>query len=299
MLLLPPCASSIAAMSAAVHRAQVKSRGPTHSAKERLRTECLARVRENRLSIIAAVREKQSAQHSLPSPQFTPAADEQAAHDVAAASFSAIINSAMAAQRNHPPLSPSSTPDSPAFTLSQQSTASAPSLSPHSRFNVSTSPYHTHTPLSSESAPPTYMYSPSLQPPAFPHSLLQSMPAAAGRVAVDEKDGGMAEESAMSQADYIQLMDDMAHELWSEQQLIESEENLSLVEPMHDGWIDPMDGDNLSHEEVSGTHSCCHRLYHGEPVVTSHSLLSPSVALCSTRSTCKRWRAARSGCTTH
>ena len=117
LLLLQPsssCTSSLA-MSVAARKAQYKSRGPTVSAKERLRTECLARVRENRLSIIAAVREKQSTHHSSHSAQFTPAAGEQAAHDVAAASFNAIINSAMAAQRNEQqpfgtgrsPLSPS------------------------------------------------------------------------------------------------------------------------------------------------------------------------------------------------
>ena len=255
LLLQPPCTSSSVVMSAAVRKAQYKSRGPTQSAKERLRTECLARVRENRLSIIAAVREKQSAHHSAHSPHFTPAADEQAAHDVAAASFSAIINSAMAAQRS--PLSPSSTPDSPSLPLSQQSTASAasaPSLSPHTRFNTA---HHLRTPGSSDSAPAAYVYSPSLQPPPFPHSLLKSMPAAASRQAVDEKDGGMEEDEwgAMSQADYMQLMNDMAEELWSEQQLIESEENLTHMQK-DDGWHDP-DGDSLSQEVSSPpcTHS--------------------------------------------
>ncbi len=252
LLVQPSCPPPID-MSAAVRKAQYKSRGPTHSAKERLRTECLARVRENRLSIIAAVREKQSAQHAFHLPQFTPAAGEQAAHDVTAASFTAIINSAMAAQRNEQqpfgsgrsPLSPSSTPDSPSLPLSQQSaasTASAPSLSPHTRLH--TLHHHSHTPRSSDSAPPSYAYSPSLRPPPFPHSLLQSMPAA-----VAEKNGGMEEEeevAAMSQADYVQLMSDMAQELWSEQQLIESEENLSYMHK-DDGWLDA-DGDSLSQE---------------------------------------------------
>ena len=269
MLLLqlqPSCLSPLA-MSAAVRKTQYKSRGPTQSAKERLRTECLARVREHRLSIIAAVREKQSAQHPFHSSQSSPAADEQAAHDVAAASFNAIINTAMAAQRNEQqqqqppfgtnrsPLSPLSTPDSPCLPLSQQSTASAPSPSHHSRFHTS---HHSDTPGSSSSAPPTHVYSPSVHPHPFPHSLLQSMPAAVDDMKqMDERDGGMEEDevAAMSQADYVQLMNDMQKELWSEQQLIESEENLSLMHK-DDGWLDP-DGDSLS-QEVSTSHVSHH-----------------------------------------
>ena len=55
--------------------------------------------------------------------------------------------------------------------------------------------------------------------------------------------------AAMSEAEYVQLMNEMAGELWSEQQLIESEENLSHMQK-DDGWHDP-DTDRLSQEVTS------------------------------------------------
>ena len=292
----------------AARKSQYKSRGTTYSAKERLRTECLARVRENRLSIIAAVREKQSSNHHSHASHSPPAAYEQAAHDVAAASFNAIINHAMAAQRSEQqpytansrsPLSPSSTPDSPSLSLSQQSTASAPSLSPHIQLDGS---QHSHTPGSSASAPATQHYSSSVHRPPFPHSLLQSMPAdRASMHSMDEKDGGMVEEEydecdelgGMSAADYMQLMNDMAHELWSEKQLIESEENLSMRQD--DGWLDP-EGESLS-QEVSRHFtciSCCQHLV--ASACSSHVLSCHPFSLCSTRITWRR--AKRNECTT-
>ena len=271
--------------------------GGSDRLKEQLKAQCMARVREQRLQIIERARHSKdrtspqtdgglqqqpqqpqqpqlasSPQHPQQQPQ--PGAEAQ---DVAS-SLTAIINQEFLQAKQQQRLeaqqqqsgSAASIPLSPSQRLSQQSPASSAS-SPFSPTAFSPSLHHNNpSPFLSASSlklpassPPSsaqlqQAQSPLPHPPIpFPHSAIQSMPAAGGGRGGDGMSGmydhdeeeekypaasgyGADLSELLSQAEYVELMSEMEEELRREQQLMMQQQQMQAddegKQPQQQSW---------------------------------------------------------------